>query len=208
MDLVDGGGSPAFQFPKGQEAYYQENYPAFYNFVMTDLPKMVADTNFMKVLSTLSGFSVGELTKMFKSDTDYGLIAHNTLGYSDADYPHAEEKSFPINLVRVNNEVLDWFESANRDTKIFEGIKNLFYMTTLIGHEVNHWGEATGGRVPFSKTGLGSMGYNDAGDYFENKLLNDTYYKRGIGNAGSSSPGIDAYVKKNFNVLYNIFNKK
>ena len=103
---------------------------------MTDLPKMVADTNFMKVLSTLSGFSVEELTKMFKSDTDYGLIAHNTLGYSNADYPHAEEKSFPINLVRVNNEVLDLFESANRDTKTFEGIKNLFYMTTLIGHEL------------------------------------------------------------------------
>ncbi|KPH13820.1 RHS repeat-associated core domain-containing protein [Chryseobacterium sp. ERMR1:04] len=203
----DSGGSPTFQFPKGKEEYYKKNYPAFYDFVMTDLPKMVADNNFMKVLSTLSGFSMEELTKMFKSDTNYGLIAHNTLGYSNADYPHAEDKSFPINLVRVNNEVLDWFESANRDTKTLEGIKNLFYMTTLIGHEVNHWGEATGGRVPFSKTGLGSMGYNDAGDYFENKLLNDTY-KRGIGNAGSSSPGIDAYVKKNFNVLYNIFNKK
>jgi RHS repeat-associated protein len=203
-----GGGSPTFQFPKGTEEYYQKNYPAFYNFVMNDLPKMVADTNFMKVLSTLSGFSIEELTKMFKSDTNYGLIAHNTIGFSNADYPHGDDKSYPINLIRINNEVLDWFQSANRDTKTFEGIKNLFYMTTLIGHEVNHWGEATGGRVPFSKTGLGPMGYNDAGDYFENKLLNDTYYKRGIGNAGSFSPGIDAYVKKNFNVLYNIFNKK
>ena len=116
--------------------------------------------------------------------------------FANADYRHGDDKSYPINLIRINNEVLDWFQSANRDTKTFEGIKNLFYMTTLIGHEVNHWGEATGGRVPFSKTGLGPMGYNDAGDYFENKLLNDTYYKRGIGNAGSFSPGIDAYVKK------------
>ncbi|WP_449397453.1 hypothetical protein [Chryseobacterium wanjuense] len=81
-------------------------------------------------------------------------------------------------------------------------------MASLIGHEINHWGESAGTRVLFSKTGLAPLGYNDAGDYFENKLLKDTYYKRGIGDPGNFKPGLDIYVEKNYKLLYNIFNKK
>lgn len=44
--------------------------------------------------------------------------------------------------------------------------------------------------------------------YFENKLLKDTYYKRGIGDPGKFKPGLDIYVEKNYKSLYNIFNKK
>ncbi|MEN4761408.1 hypothetical protein ABEG63_13805 [Chryseobacterium sp. C39-AII1] len=91
---------------------------------------------------------------------------------------------------------MDWFEKANHDTTSVDGLKNIFYMSTLVGHEINHWGESAGTRVRFEKTSLGSLGYNDAGDYFENKLLKDTYYKRGIGDPGKFTTAFDIYIWK------------
>ncbi|MEN4761407.1 RHS repeat-associated core domain-containing protein [Chryseobacterium sp. C39-AII1] len=66
--------NPSFQFPKNKEEYYKKNYPAFYDFVMNILPNIINDINFMSVLSETSGFSIEELTKMFSSQTNYGII--------------------------------------------------------------------------------------------------------------------------------------
>jgi len=213
VDFTKFGGddllNPLFQFPKSDIAFYKQEYPAFFDFIMNVLPNIVNESNFMKVLSETSGFSPEELGKMFSSKTAYGLMSHQSIGYSNADYPHsAQPKSYPVNMVRLNTNVLDWFQGANRDTSTKEGLTNVFYMAALVGHEINHWGEAAGRRVPFESTGLQKSGYNDAGDYFENKLLKDTYYKRGLGDPGKFKPGLNIYVEKNFNLLYNVFNKK
>ena len=195
-----GGGSPTFQFDKAAEKFYKENYPEFYNFVMNILPKIVNDKNFMSILSDTSGFSIEELTKMFKSDTNYGLIGYNLIGASVADYPFGIDPTARKNLVRVNIDTLNWFKSANRDTTTVEGITNVVQMIGFIGHEINHWGFSVGNNSSFRAKNLAG----DPGDYFERKLMNG---RQRIGNPGAPSDSFNSYIKQNYNTLFKIFNK-
>jgi|GEM_PF-6516715 len=138
---ASGGGvsSPTFQFSKETEKFYKEKYPKFYDFVMNILPKAINDEKFISILSKTSGFSIDELAKMFSSDSAYGIIGYQEIPFSIADYPHGDRPTqFPINLFRLNNKTLDWFESANIDTTTFEGIRNVFQMVGYVGHEINH----------------------------------------------------------------------
>ncbi|WP_370899820.1 hypothetical protein, partial [Chryseobacterium gossypii] len=199
-DLI-GTMSPNFQFDKNSEKFYKENYPEFYDFVMDVLPKIVNDKNFMSILSDTSGFSIEELTKMFKSDTDFALMGYNKIGASVADYPFGENpESYPINLVRVNIDTLNWFKAANRDTKTLEGITNVVQMIGFIGHEINHWGVSAGTNSSFKAKNLGG----DPGDYFERKLMNS---RQRIGDPGVPSDSFNSYIKQNYNTLFKIFNK-
>ena len=200
-DGEGGGASPTFQFDKDAEKFYKENYPEFYDFVMNVLPKMVNDKNFMSILSDTSGFSIEELTKMFKSDTNYGLIGYNLIGASVADYPFGVDPTARKNLIRVNIDTLNWFKTANRDTKTIEGITNIVQMIGFVSHEINHWGVSAGTNSSFKTKNLGG----DPGDYFERKLINSRIQR--IGDPGLPSGAFNSYIKQNYNTLFNIFNK-
>jgi len=199
IEGIMGYGSPSFQFDKNMEKFYKKKYPEFYDFVMETLPKIVNDDKFMSVLSKASGFSIEELTKMFKSDTNYGLIGYNEIEYSTADYPHGTDPQAPINLVRINVDTLNWFKTANRDTKTIEGITNIVQMTSIIGHEINHWGVSAGTNSPFRRLNLDG----DPGTYFERKLMNTP---QTVGPPGKPTESFNAYIRQNFKTLYKIFN--
>ncbi len=151
---VLGGSNPTFQFPKGQEAYYQDNYPAFYDFVKNLLPNMVADEKFMKALSSASGFSMEELTESFKYGQGMYLKAMDlTLG--DAEYLFGGiTESSTSNTAAIDTPVLDWFEKANRNSQSVEVLTNLMYMSALIAHETGHWGDDIKRTVKYDSTGL------------------------------------------------------
>ncbi|WP_052248485.1 DUF6443 domain-containing protein [Chryseobacterium taiwanense] len=197
-----GGFSPNFQFHKDAEKFYKENYPEFYDFVMNTLPKIINDTKFMSVLSDTSGFSMEELIKMFKSDTDFALMGFKeATSFSIADYPYGSNPRQPINLIRMDINTLNWFKTANKDTTTIEGITNIVQMAGFIGHEINHWGVSAETNSSFRTKKLGG----DPGDYFERKLTGSWTQK--IGDPGVPSNAFNAYIKQNFNTLYKIFNK-
>jgi hypothetical protein len=194
-------GSPSFQFDKTAEKFYKENYPEFYDFVMNTLPKITGDKKFMNILSNTSGFSIDELNKMFKSDTDFALMGFKEgTSFSIADYPYGSNPKAPINLIRMDMNTLEWFKIANKDTTTIEGITNIVQMIGFIGHEINHWGVSAGTDSSFRRSNLAG----DPGDYFEKKLIN-SYQK--IGDPGRPSNAFNAYIKQNYKILYNIFNK-
>ncbi|NIF06737.1 RHS repeat-associated core domain-containing protein [Chryseobacterium sp. Tr-659] len=194
-------GSPSFQFDKIAEKFYKENYSEFYNFVMDTLPKITGDTKFMTILSNTSGFSIEELNKMFKSDTDFALMGFKEgTSFSIADYPYGSNPKAPINLIRMDMNTLEWFKTANKDTKTIEGITNIVQMIGFISHEINHWGVSAGTNSSFRRNNLAG----DPGDYFEKKLIN-SYQK--IGDPGKASDAFNTYIKQNYKILYNIFNK-
>ncbi|MBW3521821.1 hypothetical protein [Chryseobacterium sp. NKUCC03_KSP] len=193
--------SPTFQFDKGAEKFYKENYPEFYDFVMSILPNIIEDSKFMSVLSDTSGFSIEELTKMFKSDTDFALMGFKDNAFSIADYPFGSNPQAPKNLIRMDIETLNWFKSANRDTKTMEGITNVVQMIGFVSHEINHWGVSAETNSSFRAKNLGG----DPGDYFERKLINSRIQR--IGDPGVPSGAFNSYIKQNYNTLYKIFNK-
>src|SRR5690606_38771969 len=129
-----GVSSPTFQFPKGQEAYYQKNYPAFYNFVKNQLPNMIADEKFMKALSSASGFSIEELAESFKYGKGMYLKALE-LPFGDAEYLYGGfTEGSTRNTAAIDMPALDWFEKANRNPQSVEGLTTLMYMSALIAH--------------------------------------------------------------------------
>ena len=200
-DGQGGGGSPTFQFDKAAEKFYKENYPEFYDFVMNILPKITNNAKFMDILSNTSGFSIEELDKMFKSDTDFALMGFKEgTSFSIADYPYGSNPKAPINLIRMDMNTLEWFKTANRDTTTSEGITNIVQMIGFISHEINHWGVSAGTNSSFRRSNLAG----DPGDYFEKKLIN-SYQK--IGDPGKPSNAFYAYINQNYKILYNIFNK-
>ena len=179
-------GSPSFQFPKGQEEYYQKNYPAFYNFVKNQLPKMVGNANFMKALSSASGFSTEELTESFKYGKGMYLKVMD-LPFGDAEYlPLGMTDSSAKNTSAIDTPLLNWFEKANRDTHSIEGLTNLIYMSAVVAHESSHWGDDIKRTVKYNDTGL-SSNYGDVGNFFENRAFG--------GRMGSYSSGISAHIK-------------
>ncbi|MCY0968143.1 hypothetical protein [Chryseobacterium wangxinyae] len=156
----------------------------------------------MKVLSEQSGFSIEELKKMFSNETSFGLMDINYNNLTYADYPHTEHPtSYPVNLVRINDGVLNWFQNANVNTSTFEGVRNVFYMASIIAHEITHWGDEAGRR---SSKHIGT-GHFDVGFKFERALLGGSVlgsYDYGF------KPGLNNYVKNNFTLLQQIFKSK
>ncbi|SHF44472.1 DUF6443 domain-containing protein [Chryseobacterium takakiae] len=207
-----GGSSPTFQFPKGQEAYYQKNYPAFYDLVKYILPKMVQDKNFMNALSSVSGFSLEDLIEIFQYGKGGILSAEDIWPEAEYPYAHSQDKRL-INSIIVDTDVLNWFEGANRNSKSFEGVVNIFYMVMVIGHETSHWGNWTKRTIRFENSGAPELfGSTEIGYFFEYSTLKSVYpnypVRSGlnIGNFGNNiSEQLKGFVKKNFSTLSNIF---
>ena len=122
------GESPSFQFPKGQEKYYEKNYPAFYDLVKNILPKMVNDNNFMEALSAASGFSLEELKENFQYGKGAIVQDGGSLPFGDAEYPYAriQDKSLK-NTISLDEKVLEWFEKANKSSNNIEGVTNVMW---------------------------------------------------------------------------------
>ncbi|WP_410369584.1 hypothetical protein [Amniculibacterium sp. G2-70] len=196
------GGGPTFQFPKGTEKFYQENYPAFYDLVKNQLPKLVNDTNFMSALSKASGFSMDELIEIFQ----YGKgmeIKIMDLAVGDAEYLYGGFTEGHIrNTAAINTPVADWFEKANKNSTTIEGITNLLYMSSLIAHEAAHWGDDVKRTFKYKNTGLETK-FGDVGSFFENRAFGGY-----IGSYNGNNFGfITNYVKSNFQLMLQIFNK-
>ncbi|SUX48488.1 DUF6443 domain-containing protein [Chryseobacterium indoltheticum] len=195
-----GGGGPSFQFPKGTEAYYQKNYPAFFDFVKNQLPNMVADSKFMKALSSASGFSMDELTESFKYGKGMYLKALE-LPFGNAEYLYGGiTEGNTRNTSAIDISALDWFEKANRNPQSIEGLTNLMYMSALIAHETGHWGDDVKRTVKYDSVGLSTQ-YGDVGNFFEHRAFGGGIgsYKNGI------SGSIKNYVQANFILLQSIF---
>ncbi|WP_185290880.1 RHS repeat-associated core domain-containing protein [Chryseobacterium lactis] len=194
------GDSPTFQFPKGKEDYYKEKYPAFYDFVKNQLPKMVGDANFMKALSSASGFSVEELSESFQYGKGMFLkVMDLTIG--DAEYLYGGiTESNTRNTAAIDTPVLAWFEKANRNPNSVEGLTNIMYMSALIGHETAHWGDDIKRTVKYGATGLESR-FGDVGNFFEERAFGGRMGSYSVGVSGS----IRNYVQTNFKLLQSIF---
>jgi len=216
-----GGGSggigvaPTFQFPEGQEEYYQKNYPAFYDFVKNVLPNMVGDEKFMKALSSASGFSMEELAESFKYGKGMYLKAI-VLPFGDAEYLRGGYvEGNTLNTTGVQLSLIEWFEKANKNTNSVEGLSNLLYTASVIAHETAHWGEDLGKRkVPFETIAdfmqkNNKPRPNDVGGYFEYNAFGSGSTGIGIGHYNTTiSTNINDYVRANFKLLQSIFNKK
>ncbi|WP_435522869.1 hypothetical protein [Chryseobacterium indoltheticum] len=168
---------PNFQFPKGQEEYYQKNYPAFYNFVKNQLPNIVNDPNFLQAFMDITGMSQEEVIKAFTYGQ--GPTLHDwDVEFSNAQYDYAmSNHKGDLNSISISNTVLNWFEKANRDTNSLEGITNLFLMSGLIGHEGAHWGNNVKG--PTSAMSNFIKNFNgEHGEAFEYRVFKNDF--RGV----------------------------
>lgn len=119
-----------------------------------------------------------------------------------------------LNSISVEMSVLNWFESANKNPSTVDGISNLFYMSSLIGHEGSHWGNNIKGtgNTRLLNHFLNNERQPEHGDALEFKLLNGIYRNAkpnpglNIGSYNWISSYLIDYVKKNFKTLSNIFN--
>ena len=210
--------SPTFQFPKGQEEYYQKNYPAFYNLVKNILPNILKDTNFLKALMDVTGMSEETLKKAFAYGGDSPIIhANNVIGDGYYDYSGSfameDLNTLSVDIVKV----LNWYEKANKDPNTINGVANIFYMTAVVGHEVAHWGNQIKGPKGEGWNFLCNFknldGEPEHGEAFEFKLFNSLYPKAVVGNGilhighanSSLSKYIYNYASKNFQLLSDIF---
>jgi len=161
---------------------------------------MVGDSNFMKALSSASGFSVEELGEIFQYGKGMNLKVLD-LPFGDAEYlPLGMTDSSAKNTAAIDTPLLNWFEKADLNTKSIEGLSNLMYMTAVIAHETAHLGDDTKRTVKYNDTGLSST-YGDVGNFFEIRAFG--------GRMGSYSSGVSGYIKNyvraNFNLLQSIF---
>ncbi|ANF49251.1 hypothetical protein A0O34_01165 [Chryseobacterium glaciei] len=206
-------GNPMFQFPKGQEDFYKKEYPAFYNLVKNILPKILDDKNFLNAFMDITGMSEEETRKAFTYGQ--GPVLHDwESNISEGQYDYSVSKfKGDLNNISIDKGVLDWFEKANKDAKTIDGVVNLSYMTSLIGHEGAHWGNNIKG--PGNSNILdkykNSDGIPEHGKAFEFKMLQSIYPKAvpggGLdsGNYNNISKYFKAYVQKNFQILSNIY---
>lgn len=126
---------PSFQFPKGEEAYNEKNYPAFYNFVKNQLPKVVNDPNFLQAFMDITGMNKDEVIKAFSYGE--GPILHDwDVEFSNGQYDYAVSKyKGDLNRISISTNVLNWFEKANKDSNSIEGLTNIFFLSGIVGHE-------------------------------------------------------------------------
>ncbi len=161
---------------------------------------MVADSKFMKALSSASGFSMDELTESFKYGKGMYLKALE-LPFGNAEYLYGGiTEGNTRNTSAIDISALDWFEKANRNPQSIEGLTNLMYMSALIGHETGHWGDDVKRTVKYDSVGLSTQ-YGDVGNFFEHRAFGGGIgsYKNGI------SGSIKNYVQANFILLQSIF---
>ncbi|KQM52312.1 hypothetical protein ASE55_19660 [Chryseobacterium sp. Leaf201] len=211
-----GGSSPTFQFPKGTEEYYQKNYPAFYNFVKNQLPKIINDPNFLQAFMDITGMSKDEVVKAFTYGQ--GPILHDfesniAEGQYDYSVTHYKED---LNRISINKEVLEWFEKADRNPNTVSGLANLFYMSSIMGHEGAHWGsniKNAGSLSILNKYCNPIDGIPEHGKAFEFRMYNLGIYPKAkpgwgldSGNYGNNiSKYLKDYVQKKQQILSNIF---
>ncbi|WP_312177618.1 hypothetical protein [Chryseobacterium sp.] len=213
------GSSPTFQFPKGQEAYYQQNYPAFYDLVKNILPNIIKDANFLKALMDVTGMSEEALKKAFVYGEGPILHANNIWATALYDYSVSFAKE-DLNSISIDiDQILNWYENANRDPHTLQGVANIFYMVALVGHETAHWGNQikgpAGANLIFLNKFSNTDGRPEHGEAFEFKLFNGLYPKATIANGilhlghpNNLSKYLNNYVSKNFQMLSNIFQSK
>lgn len=104
------------------------------------LPNILKDTNFLKALMDVTGMSEADLKKAFTYGEGPIIHADNVYGDGFYDYSGSFAKE-DLNKISIDiTKVLDFYEKANRDPNTIEGIANIFYMTSLVGHETAHWG--------------------------------------------------------------------
>lgn len=161
---------------------------------------MVGDSNFMKALSSSSGFSVEELTESFKYGQDMYFEGFRITFWQCRIFIWGITEGDTRNTSAIDIPALDWFEKANRNPQSVEGLTNLMYMSALIAHETAHWGDDIKRTVKYDSTGL-SAKYGDVGNFFEHKAFGG-----GIGSYQNGISGsIKNYVQVNFILLQSIF---
>lgn len=136
-----------------------------------------------------------------------------TLPFGDAEYLHTGmTESSTLNTAGIQTALVEWFEKANRDSNIVEGISNLLYTASVIAHETSHWGEDLGKRkMPYEDVAnfmFQNKGFRpgDVGDFFEYRAFGQGRTAMGIGHYNNTiSDNITNYVKLNFKSLQNIF---
>ncbi|WP_318847160.1 RHS repeat-associated core domain-containing protein [Chryseobacterium sp. JV558] len=202
---------PMFQFPKGQEEYYQKTYPAFYNFVKNQLPNIIKDSNFLQAFMDITGMSQEEVTKAFTYGQ--GPTLHDwDIDFTNGQYDYAmSHDKDDLNKISISNNVLNWFEKANKDSNSIEGITNLFFMSGIIGHEGAHWGHNIKGNS--SMNDFLNIFNGEHGEAFEFRIFKNDF--KGIeptkgylqlGQINAVPYNLTQYVKIHFNTLSKIFN--
>ncbi len=163
---------------------------------------MVGDSNFMKALSSASGFSVEELSKIFQYGEGMELkVMDLTLGDAEYLFGGVTENS-TRNTAAIDTPLAQWFEKADKNTNTVKGLTNLLYMSSVVAHETAHWGDDVKRMVKYDSTGL-SATYGDVGNFFEHRAFGGR-----IGSyTGNSMGNIINYVNNNFQLLIKIFNK-
>jgi hypothetical protein len=204
---------PSFQFPKGQEEYYQKNYPAFYNFVKNQLPNIIQDKNFLQAFMDITGMSQEEVTKAFTYGEGPTLHdAYLSFGEGQYDYSVTGMKE-DINSISIDiPDALNWFEKADKNPNTLKGLTNLFSMAALVGHEGSHWGSGVNGNP--NKQFM-SIFLQEEGNAFEFKLYNNLYPDAKVapgilhnGHPNNPSKYLKNYVQQNFQTLSNIFQNR
>jgi len=210
----DGGGgnsgSPTFQFPKGQEEYYKKNYPAFYDFVKNQLPNIIKDKNFLQAFMDITGMSQEEVTKAFTYGD--GPTLHDwDVEFSNGQYDYSVSHYIgDLNSISIGNTALNWFEKANKNPNTVEGIANLFWMSSLVGHEGAHWGHNIKGPTQEMNSFINI--FQEHGDAFEFRIFMKDFpgvkaepgYLQ-VGAYNSLPYNLTQYVKIHYNTLSKIF---
>ena len=203
-------GSPTFQFPKGQEEYYKKNYPAFYDFVKNQLPNIIKDKNFLQAFMDITGMSQEEVTKAFTYGD--GPTLHDwDVEFSNGQYDYSVSHYIgDLNSISIGNTALNWFEKANKNPNTVEGIANLFWMSSLVGHEGAHWGHNIKGPTQEMNSFINI--FQEHGDAFEFRIFMKDFpgvkaepgYLQ-VGAYNSLPYNLTQYVKIHYNTLSKIF---
>lgn len=117
-----------------------------------------------------------------------------------------------LNKISIDiTDTLNWFEKSNKNPTTVDGVTNIFFMASVIGHEGSHWGN----QIYRAKGDMGnfiSKFNNEHGNAFEFKLFQNQNPKATIapgilhsGHAPNFFKHLKNYVLQNFQTLSNIF---
>jgi hypothetical protein len=163
----------------------------------------------------ITGMSEDAVKKAFSYGQ--GPTLHDwDVNFSQAQYDYGWSKyNGDLNSISVAILYINWFEKANKNPNTIDGVTNLFYMASLIGHEGAHWGFQVKGPNETTKKFVSKFD-NEHGNAFSYKMFINSFPNTpalpgylGIGDAlnGGFPFNLTEYVKRNYNNLSNIFKK-
>lgn len=150
---------------------------------------------------------------------DEGPVLHDLdVMHTNGQYDYSTSAiSENLNSISIATFVLKWFETTNKNPNTLEGITNLFFMSSVIGHEGAHWGHNIKGPSKdmqgFLQNFINDEGRPEHGNAFEYRIFKNDFKgitpangHLDIGQIDNYPYNLKEYSRIHFKTLSKIFN--